>query len=165
METVAAVLRVSVVEPVALAGLKDAVTPFGRPLAEKETAPLKPFAGTTVIATFPLAPGATLRLGGAAVSVKLGGAATVSVSVTVWVKLPATPVTVTLALPSAAPAAALRESVVEPVALAGEKEAVIPLGKLPAEKVTLPLNPPLGTTLMPAFTLPPCVTLTLAGGG
>ena len=44
--------------------LNVAVTPDGKPVAEKATAPLNPFCGTTVIPLAPLAPGRTLRLVG-----------------------------------------------------------------------------------------------------
>jgi hypothetical protein len=40
---------------VVLAGLNEAVTPAGRPLADRATEPVKPFAGTTVIVLPPLA--------------------------------------------------------------------------------------------------------------
>jgi hypothetical protein len=48
-------VRVSVLLVVALAGLKDAVTPAGRPLAERATDPLKLFSGVTVMVLAPLA--------------------------------------------------------------------------------------------------------------
>jgi hypothetical protein len=41
---------------IGLAGLKDAVTPAGRPLAVSATAPVKPLIGVTVIALAPAAP-------------------------------------------------------------------------------------------------------------
>ncbi len=45
------------VEPVVLeAGLNDAVTPAGIPVAEKVTVPAKPFEGTTAIALVTLVP-------------------------------------------------------------------------------------------------------------
>ena len=55
---VAVLLAVSVRElvVVAEAGLKDAVTPLGRPDAEKLTLPVKPFRGATVIVLEPLDP-------------------------------------------------------------------------------------------------------------
>ena len=49
-------VRVRVLVVVALAGLKDAVTPAGRPLAERATAPEKLLSGVTVIVLVPLAP-------------------------------------------------------------------------------------------------------------
>ena len=56
---VAAVLvavRVSELEVVAGFGLNDAVTPLGRPEADKLTLPVKPFCGVTLIVLVPLAP-------------------------------------------------------------------------------------------------------------
>ena len=49
-------VRVSVLFVVALAGLKDAVTPAGRPLAERATDPAKLLSGVTVMVLVPLAP-------------------------------------------------------------------------------------------------------------
>ena len=43
------------------------------------------------------------------------------------------------------------------------KLAVTPAGRPEAESVTLPVNPPMGLTVMVLFPLPPCVTVTLAG--
>jgi hypothetical protein len=49
-------VRVSVLLVVALAGLKDAVTPAGRPEAERATAPAKLLSGVTVMVLVPDAP-------------------------------------------------------------------------------------------------------------
>jgi len=53
---------VSVLVAVAGFGLNDAVTPLGRPDADKLTLPLKPFCGVIVIALVPLLPCMTLKL-------------------------------------------------------------------------------------------------------
>ena len=56
---VAAVLlavNVNVLVPVVVTGLNDAVTPLGRPDADKPTLPLKPPCGVTVILLVPFAP-------------------------------------------------------------------------------------------------------------
>lgn len=42
--------------PVVLLGLNDAVTPLGKPDADKLTLPVKPFSGATLIVLVPLAP-------------------------------------------------------------------------------------------------------------
>ena len=47
-----------------LVGLNDAVTPAGRPDADKPTLPLKPFCGLTVIMLVPLAPWMIVKLFG-----------------------------------------------------------------------------------------------------
>ena len=62
-------VNVNVLVVVALAGLNDAVTPVGRPLAVSATVPEKPpvFASVTVLV--PAAPCAMLRLAGEADSV------------------------------------------------------------------------------------------------
>jgi hypothetical protein len=65
---VAVLLAVSVNVLVAVAGfgLKAAVTPLGRPDADKLTLPLKPFCGEIVTVLVPLAPWANVKLLGAA---------------------------------------------------------------------------------------------------
>ena len=64
--TVLLAVSVNVLVLVALLGLNDAVTPLGRPDADKLTLPLKPFCGVTVMVLVPLAPWTTLRLPGEA---------------------------------------------------------------------------------------------------
>lgn len=64
--------NVSVLEPVAGLGLKEAVTPPGKPELDKETLLLKPFAGVMVIVLFPLEPWLTVRLVGEADKEKSG---------------------------------------------------------------------------------------------
>jgi hypothetical protein len=48
-------VNVSALLVVVLAGLNEAVTPVGKPLADSATEPVNPFAGTTVMVLFPLA--------------------------------------------------------------------------------------------------------------
>ena len=69
--SVAVLLAVSVrmLVPVVLLGLNPAVTPLGKPVAERLTLPLKQFSGVTVMVLVPLALCATLRLLGEADSV------------------------------------------------------------------------------------------------
>ena len=59
---VALAVRVSVLVFVALAGLKVAVTPLGRPEAAKLTLLLNPFCGVIVIVLVPKAPCVMVRL-------------------------------------------------------------------------------------------------------
>ena len=59
---VLATVSVNVLDVVALAGLKDAVTPAGRPLAIRLTAPAKPLRADTAIVLLPLVPATTLTL-------------------------------------------------------------------------------------------------------
>jgi hypothetical protein len=55
---------VNVLELVVLLGLNDAVTPLGRPDADKLMLLLKPFCGVTVMVLAPLAPCVTVKLFG-----------------------------------------------------------------------------------------------------
>jgi hypothetical protein len=68
-------LNVSVLVPVVLAGLKEAVTPFGKPEADKLTELLKPFSLFTVIVLVPVLPRPTLNVFGAAERPKSGAGA------------------------------------------------------------------------------------------
>jgi hypothetical protein len=52
-----------------LVGLNDAVTPLGRPVADKLTLLLKPFCGVTVMVLVPLAPRRIVKFFGDAESV------------------------------------------------------------------------------------------------
>ena len=61
-------VNVSVLVVVAGFGLKDAVTPLGKPDAARLTLPLNPFAGVMLTVLVPLVPCTTLNVLGAAVS-------------------------------------------------------------------------------------------------
>jgi hypothetical protein len=69
---VALAVKVSVLVVVAGLGLKPAVTPLGKPEAERVTLPLKPFCGVMVIVLVPLLPCVMVTLFGLAESVKFG---------------------------------------------------------------------------------------------
>ena len=89
--------------------------------------------------------------------------ATARVIVAVLVSVPEVPVTVITALPMLALALAVRVRVLVAVVLAGLKAAVTPLGKPEAVKLTLPLKPPWGATVIVAVPLVPCLRERLAG--
>ena len=160
---VAAADKVNVLVDVAGFELKLAVTPLGRPEAEKLTEPLKPFAGVMLIVLVPLVPCSTLKLLGEAEMVKLGDAVTVRLMVVVWVMLPEVPVMVTVTVPSEAVALAVRVKVLVLVAGFVPKLAVTPVGSPDAEKVTLPLKPLEGVTVIVLVPLVPCTTLKVLG--
>jgi hypothetical protein len=132
--------------PVVEAGLKLAVTPPGNPLAVNATPLVKPPERVIAIATVPLAPLLTVRLGGVAESVKFGVCDwfTVKLIVAVLVRPPPVPVTVIVAAPSVAVAEAANvNTLLVPVAEAGLNVAVTPLGNPLAVKPTEPVKPPL----------------------
>ena len=79
------------------------------------------------------------------------------------VKLPDTPVTVTGTVPVVAVLLAVSVNVLLPVVLIGLNDAVTPLGKPDADKLTLRLNPYSGVTMMVLALLPPCVIAKLLG--
>jgi hypothetical protein len=137
-------VRVNVLVVVAGFGLNAAVTPVGKPEADKVTLPVNPFKRVTVTALVPPAPPlVTVTLVGEAPSVKLAVPVpfTVTPTVVVCVKLPDLPVMVTVAVLALAKALAFRVSVLVAVAGFGLKAAVTPVGKPVAVKVTLPVKP------------------------
>jgi hypothetical protein len=68
MAAVVLAVKVNIVVLVPGFGLNAALTPLGKPEAEKVTLPLKPFAGVMVMMLVPLAPWKTLSVTGAAES-------------------------------------------------------------------------------------------------
>src|SRR5712692_683600 len=147
---VAVLLAASVNLLVVLAGLglNDAVTPFRRPEADKLTLLLKPFCGVTVIVLVPFAPCVMVKLLGDAASVKFAGGAgfTVREITAEFVKLPDVPVMVTVAAPVVAVLLTASAKVLVAVAGLGLNEAVTPLGRPEADRLTLPLKPFCGVT-------------------
>src|SRR6266850_6566399 len=85
-------VSVNVLVLAVLLGLNDAVTPLGRPDADKLTLLLKPFSGVTVMVLVPVVPRVIVKLFGDAERVKLAGGVTVRENVAVLVKLPDVPV-------------------------------------------------------------------------
>lgn len=146
-----------------LAGLKLAVTPVGRPAMVSATVPVKPFNAlmAMVLATF--VPGAIFRLAGVGETVKPGAAATVTAIVALLAAVPRVPVTVTVEVPGAAFAAAVKVSALVRAAVAGLNAAVTPVGRPATESATVPLNPVWGTTVMVLTPPAPCRTERLAG--
>jgi hypothetical protein len=87
----------------------------------------------------------------------------VSERVAVLVKLPEVPVMVTVTVPVAAALLAVSVNVLVAVAGFGLNEAVTPLGRPEADKLTLPLKPLCGVTVTVLVPLEPCATLKLLG--
>jgi len=69
-------VKVSVLVPAVLLGLNDAVTPLGRPDADKLTLLLKPLSGVIVMVLVPVAPCTIVKLLGEAETEKVGCGAT-----------------------------------------------------------------------------------------
>jgi hypothetical protein len=137
-------VKVTVLLPFVGFGEKDAVTPLGRPDAERVTLPVNPFRGVTLMEVVPEVPWPMLR--SYPESVK-DGAETVKMRVVDAVWLPAAPAMVTMYCPRLAELLAVNVRVLAPVVGFGEKDAVTPLGRPEAERATLPVNPFRGFTL------------------
>jgi hypothetical protein len=75
------------------------------------------------------------------------------------------PVIVTVELPFVADALALKASTLEPVAGFVPNAAVTPLGKPDAARVTLPVNPLDGVTVIVSLPVAPCPTVKLDAEG
>ena len=154
---------VSVLELAAGLGLKEAVTPLGRPEAERVGLHANPFCGVMVTVLVPLEPCVMARLLGDAEIEKLPEELlhpdvppfTVRLIVVLCVKLPDVPVTVTVTVPVVAVLLAANVSVLEPVAGLGLKEAVTPLGKPELDRETLLLKPFAGVMVIVLFPLEP----------
>lgn len=134
-------VKVSVLEATAGLGLNDAVTPLGRPEAEKLTLLVKPLCGATLMVVAAFDPWVTPKLLGEAESVKFPTTVTVSVMGAELVRLPEVPVSVSVAGPVGAVLLAVRVRTLEVAAGFGLNEAVTPLGSPETDRVTLPLKP------------------------
>jgi len=149
-------LTVSVLVVVAGLGLKEAEAPLGRPEADSVALPEKPLRRVMETVLVALLPRATFRVLGDEERLKsgCGAALTVSETVVVRVRLPDAPEIVTVKFPVAAVADAERVSALVVAVGLGLKDAVTPLGKPEAERVTLPANPFAGVIVT---VLPPAV--------
>src|ERR1700760_3832892 len=137
-EAVLSAVSVSVLLVVVTAGENVAVTPGGRPLAERFTPFVKPLTGTILIVDLLAAPRPTKTLFGADASEK-PPIFTRTCAVIEFVMLPEVPVMVNVAAPGVAVLVAVSVSVLEPVVGFGEKEAVTPFGSPEALRFTLPV--------------------------
>ena len=144
-------------------GLKEADTLLGTPEAEKLTLPPKPLAGVTVMVELPAVPRAMLRLAGEAARLKFGPAITVSETEVELTKFPQLPVIVKVNVPVVAVEATAIVSVLAPVVRVGLRDAVTPLGAAVTERLTAPLKPFRGFTLMVLWPEPPWATDRLPG--
>jgi hypothetical protein len=81
----------------------------------------------------------------------------------VFVKLPDVPVMVSVTVPMVAVPLAVSVNVLVVVAGFGLNDAVTPLGRPDADKLTLPLKPFCGVIVIALVPLPLCVTVKLLG--
>jgi hypothetical protein len=145
-------VNVEVPAPVTVPGEKLAVAPVGNPLALSVTTPPNPF-NDPMLAVYVVAfPAITVRVLGVTEIVKSGGGGcvfTTKLTVVLCVKLPLTPVIVSVDVPTGVLPLVVTVNVElpVPVTVAGEKLAVAPAGNPLALSVTTPLNPPTAATL------------------
>jgi len=118
----------------------NAVTPLGTPVTARLTLPVNPLMGITTIVDIAEVPRLTERMDGEAASVKLG-LWMVKAKLVVCVKLPEVPVTVTVDVPTVAELLAVSVNTLLPVVGFVPHDAVTPLGKPAATRLTLPVNP------------------------
>jgi hypothetical protein len=90
---------------------------------------------------------------------------TVRIIVVEFDKLPEVPVMVTVAAPVVAVLLAVNVNVLVVVAGFVLNDAVTPLGRPEADKLTLPLNPFCGVTVIVLVPAVPCVIVKLLGDG
>ena len=142
-------VRFDLPEPVTEVGLKLAVTPAGRPVADSVTVERNTMElPDTETTTIPLCPGSTEVDVGETETEKPAGpdAVTVSETVAVCVIPPPVPVMVSVEVPVAAVDATVSVNLDEPEPGAGMdaglKLAVTPEGKPVTDKATAELNPP-----------------------
>ena len=83
--------------------------------------------------------------------------------VVVFFKLPDLPVTVSVAVPVVAVLLAVSVNVLVLAALLGLNDAVTPLGRPDADKLTLPVKPFCGLTVMVLVPRAPCTMVKLLG--
>lgn len=102
-------VKVKVLLDVALLGLKEAVTPAGRPVAARVTLPLKPFRGVIVILVLALAPCTTVTELGETDSEKFSAGAVAGQLLTRFVAL-TLPIPVAKSQPTDVPYAGLNAS-------------------------------------------------------
>jgi hypothetical protein len=111
----------------------------------------------------PLVPCIKLRLFGDAERVKFPVGFTLRVTVVCFVRVPDVPVIDILAVPMAAVPLAVSVNTLVLAVLLGLKDAVTPLGRPDADKLTLPVKPFSGVTVIVLVPLVPCVIVTLVG--
>lgn len=148
------------------AGLKLAVTPAGKPLAESATVPVNPFNGPTVKVLVAVPPCATETLVGFALKEKSGFVpVTVKAMMALWVKEPLVPTMEMLVVPEGVLFCPLKLIVTVPLPLTddGLKLALTPVGRFAAETETVPVKPNSEEMVTWAVGFEPGVSVTAAG--
>ena len=148
--------------PLSEEGAKLAFAPAGRPLALRDTLPVRPPTKVRVMVLVGFVPAGNETAAGEAEMVKLGSAVTVRASVAVSVVEPLVPVTVKVASPTVAVFDAMKVRVLpaEPVTEDGLKTAVTPAGRPLTLRATALSKPLIAETVMLLDAVVPCSMLT-----
>lgn len=156
---VLATVNISPLVPVVGLASSAAVTPVGRPVIARVTAPVNPFTGSTLMVSLALAFCAIDIVAAEAQREKLALVVeTVTAMVVVALMVPETPVTVMVA----EPVAVLLAEIVSVVPLT---VTVTPVFELVAVRVTVPVKPPVSVTVMASVTLAPGAIVSVAAAG
>jgi len=157
-------VSVSVLLPVVGFALNVAVTPLGSPDTARLTLPANPPWGITEMVDVPEVPETTVRAAGEAPMLKPGAGLTVrEMPEEVVGRVPEDPVTVAVYVPGVAELLAISVITLVFVVGFGLNEAVTPPGRLDAAKLTLPVNPPWGITVMVDVVAAPWRTVRRSG--
>jgi hypothetical protein len=135
--------------------LNAAVTPAGNPVATRVGVPVNPLRGVTAMVLVADVPCTSVRLAGEAASENAAAPLTVKLRVTEVDAVPMVPVTVIVVVPTTAADVALSVMMLVVAVVAGLKEAVTPVGSPEVARVTLPVKPVLGVTVIVAGALAP----------
>jgi len=157
------VANVSVLAPVAGLGLNDAVVPLRKPDAVSVTLSAKPSVDEMVMLVLPLLPRVMLRVVGEAERLKSGAPVMVRETFVELARLPLTPLMVTEKFPVAAEPLAVKVRALTVAVLLGLNDAVTPAGRPETDKLTMPIKPFCGVTVIVALLLLPLATLKLFG--
>lgn len=166
--SVAVVVLFTLTEPAARLQVAGSLDAAGVIAQARLTVPLNPFCDVTVmVAVFPVvAPGSIVIADvPPGLPVNVGAEVTVRATVVVAVSIPEVPVMVTVAVPMAAVLPAVSVNAWVPATEPAAKDAVTPLGRPVAVRVTLPANPPTSVTEMVLVVLAPSATESEDGEG
>ena len=136
------------------------VRPTGETVEVRATVPVNPLTGATVMVDVPVPPAKKVIMVGLADMVK---SVTVKVTAAVWVMEPLVPVTVTVYVPAGPEQDSVEVCDAPSTMLVGLSEHVKPAGDTVEVRATVPVNPPIGATVIVEVAVAPASADTLVG--